>query len=155
MDKISVNNGSIKVAMPEGFKEMTTQEILDMGGNSNPNNWVIRNEEKNLIINIGWKKVPAIGMLMKMKNVLANTQNAFKTYIPTYQLIENVQCKIGGEESLGFRYSLVAQYEKQLSEYMLVKHNRHIVSFVVTGPEKTFEEDFHIFKELLDTVEFV
>lgn len=74
MRKENINNGMITLTLPEGFHVMTKEEMVSFNGKDVKNNWAAKEEERHLVYNIVWNKVPFLTAGVSVEQMLSTIE---------------------------------------------------------------------------------
>lgn len=145
--------GAVSILLPEGFLEMSEQEVTQAGGRSCNNGWTARNAGQHMMVEITWSKVPLFGSGVPLNSVVANTERTLQKRCGNYRKLKEMKTVISGQEASGLRYTYTAQGIEMESEYILIKYQKKYYAFSLLARMESFEEQYPVFEKMLDSVE--
>ena len=105
-------NNELKLTCPEGFREMSKEELSGYNFYSEAPGWCVNDADRHIMVSVSWKQVPGLfAKMLKVKDVaksmegqMAQAMKAFQ-----YKLVEFTARTPGGKEAEGFRYDYTVQ----------------------------------------------
>ena len=121
-----VLNGEVTLTYPEGFRELTREEIQQMEGVKGDPGMCIRDEERHIIVTAGWKKSALAALMLKEGDVTARIQGQMESAMEEfgYELQGFLEREVGGKTVKAFRYTYETHGVGMLGEALVVKHKR-------------------------------
>ena len=123
MTDIIINN-ELKMSCPEGFREMTRDEIHQQFGQTTEDQTGIRNESGSVYINVMYHRFNAlIGAMISNKGLAQDRENRLKKIYKDkmYRSSELFHREIAGHEAYGFSYEFVLNDISMYAECILFK----------------------------------
>ena len=148
-------NNQIQIDLPEGFRRLSEQELRDRNANMSDEGVVLRHDERQVLIQMMWKKIPFFGRGVTLEKMVENTAETHRRLVPSFR--NQVACRttIAGQDACGFRYEYLANDVKYMTVYYLIRTEKMTYSFSLSCRKETGEEDERIFNELLATAAMV
>ena len=150
--KVTMNEGKLSAILPDGFKELTSEEITARSGKSAKDNWAASNDEKHIMINITWKNIPLLGKIVDLKKTVSTTQGQIEKVIPTFKKIRDVETTIASLPAEGFVYEYQVQNIDMVSQYLLIKANKQYYAFMLIVRKENYNDYLPEFDNFLSSV---
>ena len=117
----------------------------------------LKNEDKHLMITIGYKKINSlINLILSENNLIKTTQNdiarAMKKY--DYQLIDYSKKIIKDKQAHGFSYKYIADDINMYGEAYVIKFNKAIYYLYLYSRSDNYKENKEIFDNILNQIEW-
>ena len=118
-------NNELKLTCPEGFREMSKEELSGYNFYSEAPGWCVNDADRHIMVSVSWKQVPGLfAKMLKVKDVaksmegqMAQAMKAFQ-----YKLVEFTARTPGGKEAEGFHYDYTVQDTGMSGESLCVKN---------------------------------
>ena len=152
METVTVN-GTLSITFPDGFRKLSEEEMRSLkyaGGGSVA---VLRNEDRHMIANLGFKKLGWLPSLLLNEKTLA--QGAEKAIAKAsreygYHLLGFQERTAGGKSGPCFHYTYQAQGIDMIAECCVIKAGGAYYYLYAYIREKYKEEGFRYWQEILD-----
>ena len=152
---LKTEDGVIEAVMPEGFRLMSDTEAAD-AGQSELNMIMIKNDRKHFMMSFSCRKLNFLAKALSLKTALNDHEKKIESASAkqklNYRKLASSACTVDSEEAASLRYEYTVQNTVQVSEYVLVKHNGYYCGFSCAARKENFEENYHLFEELLSKV---
>ncbi len=148
----------LSLGLPEGFREMSVQEVKDASISAPEDGFTARDEARRMIVSVHWKKLPfLLSAFADPKENMKSTEQMIRNGLQNneYELLETGEYSVGAESAPGFAYAYTVRGTRQYSEAVFLKHNSHIYALYCYGVSERKEEIHALFADILKTVQFV
>ena len=149
-------NNELEISWPEGFHRMNEAELRKAFKDNNPNRWGIMDEERHMMITVGWKRLGSLTALMvNAGDVARHTEKTIHRAMAQmgYHCEGFRERQIAGAGAAGFRYKYNAQNTDMVAESLVVKLNKTVYYFHVYARAAVKEESLSCWEDILDAAE--
>ena len=156
MESRALNNNKMNIVFPDGFTEMTRQELAQMKQTAMGSAVYYTNPERHMIVTVGWKSagifqksLDAAALCSKMEPALQKANAPFG-----YQLKGHAERKIGGQDAKAVQFTYTAQDIDMYSESYAAKNGKDIYYFNLYTRVESWENNKVQWENLLNSVSF-
>ena len=158
MGHVTQLHGGLSLAYPDGFCELTPDELNQAYHSSYPNIWGIRDEERHAMLAIFWKDSnKLLGMLASTESLAKRAAKLMAKAMKNhgYQFGGFFSTQLAGCEAHGFRYAFTGAGDvAQEAETIVFKHeNTCYTVYYYTRPE-TAADNRATYEDLLASLTF-
>lgn len=156
-----IDKNRIKLTAPDSFGVLSEEEMEKIRKTFKPLLFAVRDDELRMVVHVCGIKQPIIeyfypGMISN-QNVIAKIKRSFGKSLLNYRFIKDIEAKIGGKNSFGFRFSyedVNSENPKReiVAELHCIKHKRKYYVFCCLWNQKYFEVNYHFFEDILKSV---
>ena len=152
MTNANINN-EIGLSYPEGYKEMTEQELTKYFGSPN-NRWGIYNADKHVIISFGWTKGGFLSSLTDADSFLMGMVSRMRRSLVNYQQTAEFETRIANKKAKGvrFEYRVNDSIRIHTSDLIVFKNKKKFYAVQFVAHKATAEEYRTDFLEVLKSV---
>lgn len=148
MSKATVNQ-LISVEVPDGFQQMSAEELQQAYRDSNPNRWGMWDKARHVMVTVMWKEYPQL-MKLLMPDLTAvcrkNEQMAAKGYAGNgYGCGGFFSASVDGKPAEGYRFSYRVGDAEQSAETILFRQDMTVYSVTLAGRTENREADRELF----------
>lgn len=154
----AVINGELNVSWPDGFQELSREDLRKLYLDDHPDRWGIRNESKHCVFSVFYHKAnPLLSILASdVKEIAKATETKLRAGYKghEYQLEGFHSREIAGLSAEGFRYSYELNHIPESCETYILKKGR--VTYTVywyTRKEREADNE-PLLEELLNSLHF-
>ena len=150
-------NGSLKITFPEGFTEMSREELKQAYGDDVPDRYGMKDTEKHIIFCVYWHKGPSfLSKLADCKSLRDRCERLISKSMRNhdYRLEEKFESTLCGLEVQGFRHSYVLQDIDFVSEVRVIKRDNVCYTLYYYTRKETQEENESVRDEILNSISF-
>lgn len=120
-------NGELKISLPEGFREMTPDEMRQGFGDDYPDRLGVRDEERHIIFAVTWKvSNEAASKIASTKSLAERAEKLIRKGYKKARIEYNChgffEKRLCGQEAWGFRYDYAVQGVGQTAETTVFKN---------------------------------
>ena len=124
----AVINGELNVSWPDGFQELSREDLKKLYLDDNPDRWGIRNESKHCVFSVFYHKAnPLLSILASdVKEIAEATEKKLRAGYRghDYRLEGFHSRRIAGLPAEGFRYTYVLNRIEESCETYIMKKGR-------------------------------
>ena len=153
--KYQIEEIGIAIDIPEDFKRLTSEDVKNMTGKSDKDEWVVKSDERHAIFDIVWKKIPFLSKNVAVSKTARATERRMKKRINGFAKINDTTRTVAGNDAAGFVYSYTAGNIDMKSEYLLIKYHGNFVAFSILSRAEGFDDNYKIFDDMIKNIEFV
>lgn len=124
-----VINNELEIKVPEELKEMDDAKRKSMNFLVDGESCCFENEEKHLLVAIGWKKVGLFaGAMLNTNDLYKNLEKSIQTGMQTfnYSKVSDLEKEVGNKKLKGLRYQYKASDIDMVGESYVIKHGKVI-----------------------------
>ena len=157
MQKAMVND-SLEFAMPEGFRLMGHEELVQAYELDYPLMWGMRDEERHVVLSVFWKiNNKLLAKLATPKLVADSRRNTLRRILRERDLHfdEEFDSEIAGLKARGLRYRYVNNGNQYTCEYVVVINDRTCYTIDYYSRSDLAEANRPMYEEILSSMAFV
>ena len=157
MQKAMVND-SLEFVMPEGFRLMDHEELVQAYELDYPCMWGMRDEERHVVLSVFWKvNNKLLAKLATPKLVADSRQNTLRRILKGREphFDEKFTCEIAGQKAQGLRYGYVNKGNSYTCEYVVVMNGRACYTIDYYSRSDLAEANRPIYEEVISSMTFV
>lgn len=147
-------NGELRLAYPEGFRELDAGEIAQVFNDGYPDRRGIRDEERHALLIVAWKvsgeKVTKLAstksLAERAEKLLAKGYRKARVPYGCHGFFESRLC---GEEAWGFRYDYAVQGVEQTAETVIFKNGACCYTLQYTTRTANAPENLEAYESIL------
>ena len=150
-------NDEMKIAIPEGFVEMSREEMKVAYGDDVPDRYAVKNDNEHIIFCVYWHRGPSfLSKLADCKSLRDRCEKIVgkKMRNHQYKLEENFESALCGLEVQGFRHTYVVQDTEMISEVRVLKRENVSYTLYFYTRKETEQTAMPILKDILDSIQF-
>ena len=145
-------NQELEILIPEGFRVLSDEERAQMNFLVDGEGVCLKDEEKHMLISIGWKKVNGFSaLLLSAKDIAGDMEKRFRKALETYDydLEGFLERNVGDRKAEGLRYTYQSQQKDMASESFALKRGETFYYFHVYLRQEEREERLPLWEEFL------
>ncbi len=153
-----VINNKIRINYPEGFREMTVEELSKLFVKPDADRFGLWDEDSHIVLTAEWQKQSKLLLkLVKVENIARNNeQGSAKGYANNdYKLLGFFTRQVAGTEAAGYSFTYKVEDVNQCAASILLIKDGVIYRFTCVGRAENQENDWKLFGQILDEVEFM
>ena len=157
MQKAMVND-SLEFAMPEGFRLMDHEELVQAYELDYPLMWGMRDEERHVVLSVFWKvNNKLLAKLATPKLVADSRRNTLRRILRERDIHfdEEFDSEIAGLKARGLRYRYVNNGNQYTCEYVVVINDRTCYTIDYYSRSDLAEANRPMYEEILSSMTFV
>ena len=122
----TVLNQSLKLSLPEGFRQMDDAELKQLSHPAGAPQWAAKDPDRHMIISIAWKKNGFAALLLNAQEVAKKMESKMSSLMASYGYARQrfLEADLGGEKASGFLYTYTAQGTPMAAETLSVKKGK-------------------------------
>ena len=150
--EITVNN-ECRLELPQGFRVLTEEERNKLSFAKDGEGICLHDEQRHILISIGYKKVGLLSFLVKPKDVVKTFEKSIAKAMKSfgYKLEEFKEKQVGNKCFEGFRYAYSTQGVDMAGESLIGKSNTTFY-YMHVYVRATMLDNFDVWNETLDGV---
>ena len=124
-------NDELMLQVPDGFQELTREEVEGMNAVGAPPQWCARDPERHMILAAAWKKSSFASLLLTTKDLAKNMEKALsRQMVPYgYQLSGSLTQDLGGIEARLRRLAHYDYWSDSLKRSVLMDSGADLISY--------------------------
>ena len=148
-------DGTLSLDIPEGFQQMSREELKQVYLTDRPESWGTRDKERHIMITVLWKRNPGILAVLADIRGLAhrNQLQTEKAYAGHDYLLEGFFSMRAEKVPLeGYRFSYCVNGTAQHAETILLKHRKTVYSITCAGRKENAGTDREMFRRIMESL---
>ena len=144
-------NDELALQVPEGFQELTREEVEGMSTVGAPPQWCARDSERHMILAAAWKKSSFASLMLTTKDLAKNMEKALSGQMVPYgyQLQGSLTQDLGGIEARGILYAYEAQGIGMACEALTLKKGKQFYYLYCYMRQELLEESLQTLRQIL------
>ncbi len=156
MEKATLNN-ELVLACPEGFRELTAEELGRYRYYKELPSWCVRDEDRHIMLSVSWvRSFGPFAAITRSEDVAKNMEKKIRKLMAQsdYRLDAFIRRDLGGKNADGFRYEYSAQDTEMTGETFSVRNGRMFYYIYYYARTELQEESGRILDEIFRTAEW-
>ncbi len=153
----TVLNSELILTCPEGFRELTKEELGQYRYYKETPGWCVKDEDRHIMLSVSWvKSFGPIAAVTNSEGVAKSMEKKVRKLMAQsgYRLDGFIRRELGGKTADGFRYEYTAQETEMTGETFSVKNGRMFYYIYYYARTDLREESIRILEEIFDTAEW-
>lgn len=151
-------NNEIEIQVPDDLKVMSEEKRKAMNFLADGEGYCLENEDKHILISIGWKKVGLFaGAMLNTNDLYKGMEKSIQTGMQPYNYNKerDLEKNIDGETIKGIRYKYTATEIDMIGESYVVKKGKNIYYFHYYSREELDNDNKNIWSNILESAKWI